>query len=102
VKVSLVGVDLLFKAKLRAVVTARGGTLVNDPADADLAVLAIEAPDALARIHALRVRGVPVLAFGSHVRADLLRAGRDAGATAVPNSEVEARLAALLVMFEAP
>jgi hypothetical protein len=40
--------------------------------------------------------GTPVLAYGSHVRADLLRTARDAGATAVPNSEVERRLVALL------
>ena len=33
--------------------------------------------------------GVDVLAFGPHVRAELLRAAREAGATAVPNSQVE-------------
>jgi len=41
-------------------------------------------------------RSVPVLAFGSHVRAEALRAAREAGATAVPNSQVEARLRELL------
>jgi hypothetical protein len=37
-----------------------------------------------------------VLAYGPHVRADLLRAAREAGATAVPNSEVERQLRVLL------
>ena len=48
------------------------------------------------RVRGLVARGIPVLAYGSHVRADLLRAARDAGATAVPNSEVERRLVQLL------
>jgi hypothetical protein len=38
----------------------------------------------------------PVLAFGSHVHAELLRRARALGAEAVPNSQVEHRLAALL------
>ena len=48
------------------------------------------------RIGDLVRRSVPVLAFGSHVRAEALRAAREAGATAVPNSQVEARLRELL------
>ena len=48
------------------------------------------------RIATLVARGTPVLAYGSHVRADLLRAAREAGARAVPNSEVEERLRELL------
>jgi hypothetical protein len=37
-----------------------------------------------------------VLAFGSHVNAGLLRRARELGAEAVPNSQVEVRLAELL------
>jgi len=37
-----------------------------------------------------------VLAYGAHVRPELLRAAREAGATAVPNSQVQERLAGLL------
>ena len=61
-----------------------------------LAVVAIENPGAVDRIRGWVAGGTAVLAYGSHVRADLLRAARDAGAEAVPNSEVERRLAALL------
>ena len=35
-----------------------------------------------------------VRAFGPHVRADLLRAARERGAVAVPNSQVEEALRA--------
>src|SRR5947208_2405358 len=62
----------------------------------DLAVLEIEPAGSMDRIAALVARGTPVLAYGSHVRADLLRAARDAGAAAVPNSQVEERLRELL------
>jgi len=37
-----------------------------------------------------------VLAFTSHVHAELLRQARELGAEAVPNSAVEMRLRALL------
>jgi hypothetical protein len=49
-------------------------------------------PDVEQRIRALVSRGIPVLAFGSHVKAEDLRAAREAGATAVPNSQVEGAL----------
>jgi len=58
--------------------------------------VAIEIPGAVDRIRGWIAGGTPVLAYGSHVRADLLRVARDAGAEAVPNSEVEHRLRALL------
>jgi hypothetical protein len=48
-----------------------------------------------ARVRGLVGRGVPVVAFGSHVKAEDLRAARGWGATAVPNSEVERVLRAL-------
>jgi hypothetical protein len=41
-------------------------------------------------------RGVPVLAFGPHVRAEALRAARERGAVAVPNSKVEEVLRGML------
>jgi hypothetical protein len=62
----------------------------------DLAVVELGGPDAAERIRAFVGLGVPVLAFGSHRSADVLREARDAGAEAVPNSEVERRLRALL------
>ena len=86
----------MFRSKLGAAVAASGGEVVRDAAECDLAVVAIEIPGAVDRIRGWIAGGTPVLAFGSHVRADLLRAARDAGADAVPNSEVERRLVALL------
>ena len=87
--------DLVFLMKVRAVIAARGGAITRDDAAATLAVIEIESDSWAQRIAAFVARGVPVLAFGSHVRADLLRQARDLGAEAVPNSEVEARLATL-------
>ena len=81
--------DLLFRAKLAAVAAAAGAEVVTGDAPCDLVVLDVEAPGALERIRGLVLRGVAILAFGPHVRAELLRAARDAGATAVPNSQVE-------------
>jgi hypothetical protein len=59
-------------------------------------VIELGKPDALQRIGVLADAGIPVLAFGSHVAADALRAAREAGAVAVPNSQVESRLRGLL------
>jgi hypothetical protein len=84
--------DLLFRSKLGAVVQAAGGELTRDEGGCDLAVIELGV-DGDERIRALLARGIPVLAFGSHVNADALRAARDAGATAVPNSQVEHALA---------
>jgi hypothetical protein len=88
--------DLLFRSKLGAAVAARGGELVKESARCDLAVVDVEIPGAVDRIRGFVTGGTPVLAYGSHVLADLLRAARDAGAIAVPNSEVERRLLTLL------
>ena len=88
--------DLLFRSKLARVVAAAGAELTRDEAACDLAVLEIEQAGLTHRIATLAARGTPVLAYGSHVRADLLRAAREAGATAVPNSQVEERLRELL------
>lgn len=79
--------DLLFRSKLGAVVQTAGGELTRDERVCDLAVIELGG-DAEQRIRALVARGIPVLAFGSHVNADALRAAREAGAAAVPNSQV--------------
>ena len=88
--------DLLFRSKLGAVVAAAGAELSRDEAACDLAVLELGGPGAADRIGELVRRGTPVLAYGSHVHVELLRAAREAGATAVPNSQVEQRLRDLL------
>ena len=75
---------------------AAGAEVSRDEAGCDLAVLELGGPGATDRIGELVRRGIPVLAYGSHVHVELLRAARDAGATAVPNSQVEAQLRDLL------
>jgi hypothetical protein len=84
--------DLVFRSKLAGAVTASGGEVTPNEAACDLAVVEMEPPGAADHIRDLVARGIPVLAYGSHVRVDLLRAAREAGATAVPNSQVEERL----------
>jgi hypothetical protein len=88
--------DLLFRSKLGGVVTAAGGELSPDEGACDLAVLELGDSTVTQRIGGLVGRGIPVLAYGSHVRPELLRAAREAGAAAVPNSQVAERLAELL------
>lgn len=88
--------ELLFRSKLAGVVTASGAELTRDAAASELGVIEIEATGWEERILEFSGRGVPVLAFGSHVHADLLRRARELGADAVPNSQVEHRLASLL------
>ncbi len=70
----------MFRGKLGAVCAAAGAEVVKDEAACDLAVLELDAPGAADRLRSLVGRGVPVLA-----------------SEAVPNSQVEARLRALLV-----
>ena len=84
--------DLIFRSKLGAVVQAAGAEATRDEDAADLVALDVEAPGAIEHIRGLVGRGVAVLAFGPHVRAELLREAREAGATAVPNSQVEDQL----------
>ena len=88
--------DLLFRTKLEGVVRARGGEATCQESACDLAVVEIDIPGAEDRIRGFVGRGIPVLAYGSHVRADLLSTARRAGATAVPNSQVERRLGELV------
>jgi hypothetical protein len=94
-RVLLVTADLLFRSKLAGVVAAAGGEVTRDEAQCDLAVLELGG-SAADRVVELVRRSVPVLAFGSHVRPDALRAAREAGATAVPNSQVVQHLTELL------
>jgi hypothetical protein len=87
--------DLFFRGKLQAIIGAAGGAVVREE-PFDLAVLELGKPGVDERIRDLVRRGVPVVAFGSHVDADALRLARNAGARAVPNSEVESTLRALV------
>jgi hypothetical protein len=95
-KVLVVARDMVFRSKLRGVITSAAAELASDEASCDLAVVEIEAANWDTRIRKLVARGTPVLAFGSHVRADLLRTAREAGARAVPNSQVESALREML------
>jgi hypothetical protein len=95
-RVLLFSRDLTFRALLRAAAAAAGADVTQDDASCDAAVVEIDTPAWEARVRDLTTRGVPVLAFGAHVRPDLLRAARAAGAHAVPNSELDASVAALL------
>jgi hypothetical protein len=88
--------DLMFRSKLAAVVSAAQGEVSRDEAACDLAVLELDGPERVGRIAALVRNGVAVLAYGSHVRPELLTAARAAGAAAVPNSQVVERLGDLL------
>lgn len=87
--------DLFFRGKLQEIVRSSGAEPVRE-APFDIAVLELEKPNAENRIRELVQLGIPVLAFGSHVDAAALHAARDQGARAVPNSQIEAELRALL------
>ena len=88
--------DLLFRSKLRGTVAALGGEITRDASVGDLAVVELEADAWEQALQQLTGRGVPTLAFGAHVNAELLRRARELGAEAVPNSQVERRLTELL------
>lgn len=94
-RVLVAAADLLFRSKLQALVHAAGAEVTRD-VPCDLAVVELGRPQISDTIRELVGRGIPVLAFGSHVNADELRAARALGARAVPNSEIEAALRALL------
>jgi hypothetical protein len=87
--------DLFFRGKLREVVRGGGAEPTRDE-PFDLAVIELGNAAVHDRIRDLVQLGIPVLAFGSHVNAAELRAARELGARAVPNSEIEAALRALL------
>lgn len=87
--------DLFFRGKLQGMVQASAGTVVRDE-PCDVAVIELGKTSTETRIRELVKRGIPVLAFGSHVDAEGLRAARAWGARAVPNSQIETELRALL------
>lgn len=87
--------DLFFRGKIQAILAAGGAEIVRDD-PIDFAVLELSKPGVGDRIRDLVKRDVPVLAFGSHVDAAALRAARELGARAVPNSQIESELRALL------
>lgn len=87
--------DLFFRAKLKAVTEAAGAE-VTAAEPCDVAVLELGRPGVAERIQSLVQQGTPVLAFGSHLNAQELRQARELGARAVPNSEIESALRALL------
>lgn len=84
--------DLFFRAKVEGILRDLGWEPVR--ADATHAVIELGSDADVEEVRRLAAAGGIVIAFGSHVRAELLRAARQAGATAVPNSQVEATLRA--------
>jgi hypothetical protein len=95
-RICLLTADLLFRSKLGAVVAAAGGEVTRDEAGCDLAVIDVADATRAGRVGEFVGQGIPVLAYGSHVHPELLRAARDAGARAVPNSAVATALRDLL------
>ena len=101
--------DLYFATRIAATAKAAGVALELVPpqraaarlatADVSLVVLELGNRDALALIGELKRAqpGVPIVGFGAHVEAALLRDARAAGADAVlPRSQFVGRLPALL------
>ena len=86
----------MFRGKLRTIVSAAAGEVTRDAATADLMIVELDSGNWEDQIRAGVARGVPVIAFGSHVDVERLRAARALGAEAVPNSQIEARLGAQL------
>ena len=84
--------DLLFRSKIRAVASHTGAAVsflraADDPllAGAALAIVDLDAPEAVATVTALRAAwpSLRVLGFVSHVHTDRIREARAAGATDV-------------------
>jgi hypothetical protein len=88
--------DLIFRSKVRSIIAAAGDHATTDPGSCDLAVIELDLATGVEPLRTFVDRGTPVLAFASHVQAELLRQARELGAEAVPNSGVEMRLRALL------
>ncbi len=105
----LVVPELMFQSRLREQATALGYDIVLGETDATVADGLAAAPQlAVIDLHALGIdwqaavaaaaeAGVPVLAFGRHTEAGLLKAARDAGcARVVPRSQLVAELPSLI------
>ena len=93
-RVLLATKDLFFRSKLQAVVRGAGAEVTREEA-CDLAVVELGAGQ-IEMVRQLVGKGIAVLAFGSHSEPADLREARKLGARAVPNSEIEAALRALL------
>jgi hypothetical protein len=83
--------DLFFRARLEGVIRAAGRAPVSQ-GTAELAVIELADAESVERVRALVAGGTPVVAFGAHVRRELLQGARAAGADAVPNAKIEAWL----------
>ena len=106
--------DLMFSTRVRDAARQHGHDcqIVTRAADvaghlggADLVVIDLMVPGggALDAVAAAAAAGVPVVAYGEHVQAEVLQAGRDAGADEVlTRSEFTRRLGALLAAGAVP
>ena len=93
-KVLLLTTDLFFRSKLQAIVREAGGEVTRaEPCDLAVVELGAQQMDVVGRLVG---KNIAVLAFGSHVEPEVLREARKLGARAVPNSEIESALRALL------
>jgi DNA-binding response OmpR family regulator len=100
--------DLMFSTRVRDAarrhghdcrIVTRAADVEANLAGADIVILDLMVPGggALEAVKAAGAAGVPVVAYGEHVRAEVLQAGRDAGADEVlTRSEFTRRLEALL------
>ncbi len=80
-------------------IVTRAADVAGNLGEADLVVIDLMVPGggALEAVSAAAAAGVTVVAYGEHVQADVLQAGRDAGADEVlTRSEFTRRLGALL------
>jgi hypothetical protein len=93
--VALEDVDLFFRAKIEAMLKASGHRLAAGPETADLVIADVNRCDPAGVVEA--ADGVPVLGFGRHTDAELLRSARAAGfAKVVPRSVLAERLPDLI------
>lgn len=80
------GDDLMDRSRLAAAAAEVGAELVSGAAEADVAVVDLATPGAMARVEELVGAGVRVVAYGPHVAGDVLEAAARAGAEAYPRS----------------
>jgi hypothetical protein len=93
--VALSDVDLFFRAKIEAMLTASGHRLAAAGETPEVVVADVNRCDPAIVVAA--AGKVPVLGFGRHTDAALLRAARSAGfARVVPRSVLAARLGDLI------